>query len=174
MKCITIQNKIVLEKILNDGIYYKEFNINDDIKTKSYEFIKNTYNYLYYPIFLSIIGYRAELFGISFDKDMIAIELDIPDNEVKIQKYYDWTDFIYFNEYRNEFKGSIFNSIEEFGNYVLLNSELNDEDTFQATIQYIKKEWLISFTCNISNIEYLHCGTGGRNVLRDLEFYTKK
>lgn len=174
MKCITIQNKIVLDKILKDGIYYKDFNIEDDIKVNAYEFMKNTYNYLYYPIFLSIIGYKAELYGIPFDNNMIAIELDIPDYEMKIQNYYDWTDFIYFNEYKNEFKGSIFNSIEEFGNYVLLDSKLNDEDTFQATVQYIKKEWLLSFTSNIGDIEYFHCGTGGRNILKDLKFYIKK
>lgn len=179
MRCITIQNKNVYKVLMKEGVFVKPSLCNEvtsDIKT-AYMFMKEIYHYENMPIFLAPVGYKVEFYGANFDEYSIALELDIPEEYLKIQNYYDWSDFIYFIGEENEFKNSIdkYSNVFDYGKAVLLSikdeKNMNSKDTFQLTTDILKKEWILSQTTDISKIEEKHNGSGGQNTLKKLHEY---
>lgn len=110
MKCITVQNKNVLQQLLENSEYY----LPDDRyfvgrnRKDAYEFMKKEYRYSNYPIFLSPVGFKVEMYGADFSDSSVAIEFDIPDNMVHMQRYYDWCDFLYYSNSPKEFNDVFF------------------------------------------------------------------
>lgn len=175
MKCITVQHKSVLQKLLQDKEYTADIS---RCKSKwlqdAYDYMKHVYKYKYQPIFLSPVGYHIEMYGANFDKDFVAIELDIPDSEIHIQEYYDWTDFIYLLQNQKEFK-DVFakhSNMYEFGKDILLSTKrMNKKGVYQFTVESIKPEWVTASTENLVKLSFLHNGSGGKNILKELNFY---
>lgn len=179
MRCITIQNKVVYERLMEEGIYVRPSlpkELTSDIK-KAYLHMKECYQYENMPIFLAPVGYKVEFYGARFDQDSIALELEIPDEFLKIQNYYDWSDFIYFINAKSEFKNwsDRYKDVYAYGREILFSIEnemqMNLKDAFQCTTEILKKEWILSTATDLSRIKYLHNGSGGRLILSELKEY---
>jgi hypothetical protein len=132
----------------------------------------NIYGYSNCPIFLSPVGQFVEFCGAKFDDDHVAIELDIPEDKAKIQRYYDWSDFIYFLDEPDDFSSNKHNSVMDFGKDVLLSCDsMGDDEAYQIVVDELHKEWIIGTTDHLDRIDELHNGSGGENILRNLNFY---
>lgn len=178
MRCLTVQNKKVLEHIINNGYYFLDANLsNNSYLLKPYEFLKNKYGYKHNPIFLSPVGFHVEMFGTHFSADSVVLELEIPEKYLQVQEYYDWTDYIFFSNNPSEFIDDKFKTVDEFGNYILSQRFQNlekENSIFQLTTEVLKKEWLLGYAYNLSEISYMHNGSGGLFVLQPLSKYLKQ
>lgn len=167
MKLITIQHASVLNLLKNNNTYYADFLRILDNKSnlvEPYRLIMSHYNYSSVPIFCNVLNRRAEFYGANTENAVI-IELDVPDDLVKIQSYYDWVDVIYFMEFPNELDGM---NIDKFAKDVLEGMNVDDDRrAIQATIPYIKPEWLVGSYKLTSKFTDLHYGSGGRNILTE-------
>lgn len=177
MKVITIQNKAVLDILNKDGIYKATYDRVSDNLVKPYKALAKEYKYNYCPIFVGVVGKYCEFYGAKLENS-VAIELDIPDDEIKLQDYYNWVDVIYFmedNDYiKDEFK-KVFDiskvpNIETYTKMVL-NDLIEDHRAVQGTIPYIKHEWISDILYDLTKFEKLHVGSGGRNILNSLNMY---
>lgn len=177
MRAITVQHKNVLQALLNDSIYTTNKKSEGEYLNKAYDFMKNVYEYKTNPIFLSPVGFNVEMYGATFDENSVAIELDIPEEELKIQEYYSWSDFIYFLEYKKEFAdGSVvFENVEDYGESILTEiksiEDMGPNTPYQLTAERLKKEWIISYTDKCEKLSLFHDGSGGNNVLKELNYY---
>lgn len=179
MRCITIQNKEVYKELMEQGFYVKEKeykNTYKDIK-KAYKFMKDTYGFKYYPIFLDPVGYKVEFGGANFDKDSVAIELDIPNNWLFFQEYYEWSDFIYLigNEKElNNYKTK-YTDVYDYGRTILnrinTKEDIRESDVIQVSTQALMRETVIGMTENLERLEFLHKDSGGTNILNRLNQY---
>lgn len=178
MRCLTVQNKKVLENIIKKGYYYLDENLTkNSYLISAYEFLKNKYKYNHYPIFLSPVGFHVEMFGAHFSEDSVVLELEIPENFLQVQEYYDWTDYIYFSNNTSEFIDDKFKTVDEFGYYILSQrfQDLDKENSiFQLTTEILRKEWLLGYAYNLSEISHMHNGSGGLFVLQPLSKYLKQ
>lgn len=169
MKLITVQNKSVLDLLRSDKIYIA------DIRTKAdsnlmepYLKMMDHYKYLSCPIFACVIGRRAEFDGAKFQNDPIILELDVPDEIVKLQSYYDWTDVIYFTEWPDEWdEGGPLITFEQFTKDVFNGFNTNNDVPIQATLPFIKPEWFVNAYEIPPRFIKLHNRSGGRNVLTE-------
>lgn len=172
MRVITIQNKNVVDTLLKTGKYTLDNAVLYANLIKPYQFMMKHYNYNHYPIFLCPVGYRVNFGGANLE-NAYMIEMEIPDRYCKIQDYYGWSDFIYFNECPNEFTGFIrCNTVEQYGTYILdmyKSKKLIDHKVvYQVTTQFLNKSWIKTIKpVNESFIE-LYYDTGGANILRSI------
>lgn len=174
MRAITIQHRSVLEQLNTNGTYRAEIRNAYSSRRAAYEFMANEYGYASCPIFLAPVGQKVEFCGVEFDNNHVAIELDIPDDFVRIQKYYDWSDFMYFLDLPDEFDSSMYANVLEFGHCILLTCDKMDTDeAYQITVEELCKDWIVGYTKYLGKIMRLHNGSCGNNVLHELEFYTK-
>lgn len=180
MYCVTIQNKEVYNTLIKTGTYTASMSNVSDILRKPYKFLMKELGYKSCPIFLASVGHYAEFGGAKFNKESIAIELNIPDELLSIQRYYCWSDLVYFMESPWEFEEASnveqFNSVEEWGKTILnIKEQLvkadNFKDPIQITVPILRKEWLTDVTENTSKIEETHDGYGGRYKLERLSHY---
>ena len=176
MRCITVQHKNVLEILQSKGVYQADVaRVSSNLK-EPYQFMKEYFHWSSIPIFLIPVGYYSEMGGAKFGEDYVAIELEIPDELCKLQKYYDWTDFIYFVEQQSEFD-DVFNTnkyptVYDWGRTIVDISKeeaLNSKEAIQVTVEELKKEWVITVTKDLTQLEDKYNGTGGQNVLCSLQ-----
>jgi hypothetical protein len=174
MKVITIQHKNVYNKLLEEGYYRANKNFISENLIKPYEFASKEFKWDNIPIFLSPIGYHVEMYGAKSGKDYVAIEFNIPDEYVKVQEYYKWTDFIYFMEFPQQFNKNLygFQKVEDWGK-TILNVKLDDKSNipYQAMVLELRKEWITFVLEDISNLFKKHVGVGGFNKLKYLTDY---
>ena len=173
MRAITVQHKDVLKQLQTNGSYVADINnVKYDNLKNAYEFMMRAYGYRTCPIFLAPVGHKVEFYGASFDEDHVAIEFDIPEDRIRIQKYYDWTDFVYFLEYQDEFYPSIYSDVYEFGNAILVDTTtLNEWCAYQITVDELRRDWIVDTTGQLDRLDHLHNGSGGQNILNELSFY---
>lgn len=180
MKGITVQHKRVYETLIKKGVYRAEEKYVSENLVKPYKFMMNKFGWTNIPIFLGPVGYNSEFSGARFESDYIAMEFDIPDEYVKIQRYYDWSDFIYFTEIPWEFEGVFdtkkFPTLESWANTIMdisedLASAIEFKDPLQFTVPELRKEWLIDINSNLLKLDKKHNGTGGRAILQSLKRY---
>lgn len=172
MYCITVQNINVFYQLTRRGIYKASMNrVSPNLK-EPYKFMKEFYGYKTCPIFLMPVGSKVELSGAHFQSS-VAIELDIPKEYIQTQDYYNWTDFIYFMEHKNEFAKTfdtnIFQTVEDYGRYVLEGN--HKKNVKQVSVECIKKEWITNVLSVTSELRNKHENTGGANTLKRLEKY---
>lgn len=170
MRLITIQHKTVLDSLNTTGVYKANINRVSPNLSKPYRFMMSEYGYNTCPIFLAIEGRYAEMFGAKTEHDCIALELDIPDNLVKIQDYYDWADVIFYMEYPEEFSDDP-NEVYEFAKETLHQTSFKLKRALQATVSELRKEWLINTLPCPDLLIRKHVGSGGRDILQPLHCY---
>lgn len=151
MECVTIQSRIVLNKLLSGKEYIADFNnVAGENLLVAYKRMMQEYKYSDCPIFLSPIvpGFKNYMHGANTMKDVVIMKFSIPDEFVKIQIYYDWSDIIYFLETKGEWED--INPHYDFEDYIrnTLSDTITISDTnkyYQITTQILKPEWLIGF-----------------------------
>lgn len=172
IRAITVQHKSVLNMLENNEVYRADINRVCDIRRAAYSLMMQTYGYQSCPIFLAPIGKRVELYGAKFTKDHVAIELNVPIGDVRIQEYYEWADLIYFLEWPDEFAPSIYQSVSDFGKDVLLNTQAMDgRGPYQLSTESLRKDWIVGVLWDLDKLDELHNGSGGNNTLKELSFY---
>ena len=176
MICITVQNKEVYRELCENGIYKAKFSRVSDNLLKPYKFMSKQFGWQECPIFLSPVGFYVEMGGAKFNKDSIAIQLDIPDELVKMQRYYDWSDFIYFTEMPGEFKDACnvekYETVEDWGKTILdIKVNKSCKDPLQVTVKELRKEWVIGTIDYLDKICNNHSDTGGANIMKEISHY---
>lgn len=160
---ITIQSKVVLEKLLNNKIYHASFsNVHSNDLRNAYEYMMKCYNYKYCPIFASVVGKKCEFYGAQ-ETDVAIIELKVPISEIKLQEYYNWSDLICsFSDNASK---------EEINTITKAALFSKTQDIAQATLQYLDPKWLINYTFKLDDFMKAHYGSGGNNILKSLNNY---
>lgn len=176
MKCITVQHKSVLKQLYKDGIYKADLSRVSENLVKPYEFMMKHFGWKSCPIFLSPIGFNTNMGGAKFMDGYIAIELDIPDELCKVQRYYDWTDFIYFTECPGEFEDACnvdkFESVEDWAKTILdIGIDYNNMDPLQVTVELLQYNWILSTTDNLDKLCDEQNDNGGDYKLQPLYKY---
>lgn len=162
MLAITIQHKSVYAKVL-DGSYKAEYRPGHDL-VEPYRFMANEYGWESCPIFLAPVGYMINLYGATFDKESLCMLFDIPDDVIKLQNYYTWTDFIFYIQMPQQLSEAYkYPSVEELGR-VALSGIIAEEDCVQGTVPELRKEWLIGATTDLTVFDKYN-GSGGNYVL---------
>lgn len=163
MKLVTIQNKIVL-KILQDWKPYFARPTKRDNLIEPYKLMMKHYGWQDTPIFGCVEGRRAEFYGATFGEDSVALILEVPDDEVKLQCYYWWTDLIFFTNHPDEL-GEQTLTLSAHNTMALKGIYTNEPNVvIQATIPYILPKWLVDY--KESKYFEKYNGSGGRNVLQ--------
>lgn len=158
----TIQNREVLECLQKNMIHYAKSTAVDNL-IKPYNRMMEHYGWTHSPVFGCAVGKRCEYYG-ARTTDAVVLTLDVPDDVVKCQVYYDWVDVIFFTMYFNEWSGGEF---DVFVNNVLNGVGIdNPRSAIQVTMPYIKPEWLVSY--EPINDEFIdnYVGSGGQNILK--------
>jgi hypothetical protein len=157
-----------LEILEKQGAYKADISRVCDIRKAAYDLMMQTYGYDSCPIFLAPVNQKVEFYGADFSEEHVAMELKIPLNVIRIQKYYEWSDLIYFLEYPEEFFPSAYQNISDFGKDVLLGTkEMNERGPYQISTDIIRKDWITDTVTDLEQLKLLHYGSGGNNVLRD-------
>lgn len=148
---ITIQSEKFLNDVLSNGVRYSDAKEYVRLKKpnlfKPYEYLVKAYGYNHYPIFACAVGYNFCFSGISA-KNSIAIQLRVPINEIRVQKYYDWTDLIYYMERVDEWKECNKDYLfEKYCYDVMFSTNLDNigDSECQITLERIRKEWIITY-----------------------------
>lgn len=184
MKVITVQHKSVLDELIKTGEYRASEDNISDIMVKPYRFMQKQMGWKSTPIFLSPVGHFVEMGGAKFDRDVVAIELDIPDELCKVQLYYDWSDFIYFTETPGEFKDAFnvdkYSSVEDWAKTILDRANSKEynikdadkhEDALQVTVEMLRKEWITDTLEELVKLDEAHNDSGGASKLKELRHY---
>ena len=65
-----------------------------------------------------------------------------------------------------------FENVNDWGKTILDIKVTSDcKDPIQCSVEELRKEWIIDITANLNKLEDIHDGTGGRNKLKNLDFY---
>ena len=180
MRLTTVQHKEVYKILINTGEYRASEEFVSEILIKPYRFMQKQLGFNNTPIFSGIVGHYVDFGGARFEDDYIAIELEIPDEFIKIQRYYDWSDFIYFTELPWEFKEVCnvdkFETVEDWAVTIMdisgnISKADEHKDALQATVEYLKKDWVIGTLEDLSKLEEECNDNGGRAILKDLSHY---
>lgn len=169
IKLLTIQHKDVLKQLQEGKTFYADMKRVPENRIAPYLDLMVAYGYIDCPVFAGVVGRKSEFYGAKTE-DSVILELIVPEEEVKLQNYYDWSDIIYYIECPSEWNGNI--SIGEFEEKVFLQTKFNKDEVIQATINRIEPVWLAGYS-NFVSEKFIseHLGTGGRNTLKDIEKY---
>lgn len=165
MLVISIQNKEVLNTLLSGKTHIAKSTTIKNL-SEPYEKMRTYYNWDNTPVFGCVIGKYAEFYGAN-SENAVVLKLNIPDNIIKLQPYYDWSDVIYFMEVPSEWETGDFDT---FVRETLDGKRLETEDDLavQATFPYIDPKWLVDYkdACD-TNIDHYN-GSGGNYILEDM------
>lgn len=162
MLAITIQHKSVLNKVLA-GSYRAEYRPGTDL-VEPYRFMAHEYGWTSCPIFLAPVGYKVNLYGATFGKESVCMLFDIPEDVIKLQNYYTWTDFIFYVQMPDELSEVYkYPTVEDLGR-AALTGVLREKDCAQATVYELRKEWLLGATSDLDIFDKYN-GSGGNYVL---------
>lgn len=168
MICITVQHKSILNRLRLGGQYNATLsNVPSTILKRSYDTMSKEYGWTSCPIFLAPVDYRVNIYGAKLSDDSIGLVLNVPDEIVKIQRYYDWTDFIYYTEMTDEWDSEI--PFSDFILSVLHPSDINKDDVVQVTVPYILENWILGIVVDLSYFSK-YDGSGGKYILSLDEF----
>lgn len=168
MKLITVQHENVLATLNCGNTYTADISRVSDNLIEPYKRMMSKYNYTSAPVFCGVVGRKTEFYGAKLE-DTIILEIEVPDDLVNLQVYYDWSDVIFFMEIPEEWNGTI--SLEQFIRDTLNGVNTNDDKyAIQATIPYIKPEWLLNSYKISDTFQTLHYGSGGANILKETSY----
>lgn len=171
MKLITIQHEEVFKLLQNSQVYQADYSRVSPNLVAPYQMMQKYYGWDTCPVFGGPIGKHAYFRGCKPDGG-VALQLNIPDDIVKIQYFYDWTDIAYFSAFPDEFAETfdleMYPTLESYARDVFECKNLGSYNLFQATIPFIRPEWLESSfkDCNKFLENYDH-----KQPLAELQMY---
>lgn len=158
MRLITIQHKNVLKTLLSGQVYYAPPTVSKNLQKPYQKMLEHYKWYVKAPVFACVEGRYCEFYGAKTEKSCILV-LDVPDEQIKLQGYYNWVDVIYFTELPGEWDSIM--SLEKFTEYTLDGKNIRDRDAVQATIPYIHPNWLSNYRKKFNK----YVGSGGNYIL---------
>ena len=145
MRLITIQNKKVLNTLLDNKLYTADFDhIFNDIekdetnKFKAYQTLMNHYKYKVPPIFCCVLNRFSAFKETRNSKNSVILGLEVPDKLVKLHDINVWTNLQYCIS-KGFWKDSIYERYKPY----LDGQFINGTTTVQAVIPYITPEFLL-------------------------------
>lgn len=170
MYLVSIQSKAVLDILKNNEIYYAKKTTNKDLRSP-YDRMSKHYKWTSSPIFACVVNRRYDFYGANFDNSIILV-LKVPKSIVKLQVYYDWTDMIYYMKHQTEWElGNLNNFISTTLDGYRTNKR---SEPIQATIPYIKKEWLINTKIIDKDFIDKYIKNSNNKILSKVDFINKK
>lgn len=178
---LTIQQKPVLDILQSHKTYFNSGKYTKENHLIAFKELMTKYHYNAYPIFACVMGLYGNCFGIPDNcTDLYLLELQVPNNYIKYQNYYDWTDFIYFTEFPDEWNDvSPTITMEQFKHQVLFEyktkPDIPDSKNpcpIQAVIPYISPNWLKKYTPLPKSYNKTH--NGNINRIMPLQYYLKQ
>lgn len=164
MKIVTIQNKAVLNILLSGNTYIADMSRVPKNLIEPYKHMQRLYGWNTCPVFAAPVGYRVEFYGCRSDNGVLLC-LDVPDEFIKLQRYYSWSDFIFYLE----------NPDEDVPDASVIDYNLKEpvkDAALQATLPFIRPEWVFCYLMNVpERFLEIHDGSGGRSVLLDIDYY---
>ena len=147
MRLITIQNKKVLETLLDNKLFTADFdyifnkvNIDETNKFMAYQILMRRYGYKFPPIFCCVLDRWSSLKGTKISKNSVILELEIFDSIVNLHNFDVWVNLQHCieNGYWND------TVHERYNPYLDGLGAGNRSNTIQAVIPYIKPSSLIN------------------------------
>ena len=165
MRLITIQHKEVLKTLLGKLTYYAERTKREMLQRPYRTMIKHYgWNGIKAPVFGCVVGEPCEFMGCS-TKDAYILTLEVPDEKVRLQAYYKWTETCYFLSHSDEWHQDY--ELPDYMEMVLNGLGLtNKYMAVQATFPYIRPEWLKAYEPYTDSFQK-YINSGGKNVLED-------
>lgn len=157
----TIQNRKVLETLLSNKIHFSKRDKIDNL-TEPYKKMSEYYNWGSNPIFCCEVGRYSNFYGANYE-DAVLLTLDVPDDIVKRQIYYDWSDVVYYTEFPNEWE---YGTFDKFVAEVLNGVGTDDQHAIiQVTIPFIWPEFLVKYEDITAEFIDKYIGNGGSAIL---------
>lgn len=175
IEVVTIQQQFILDAILSNEVYYADTEVYISQKKpnllKPYRYLVKEYGYKHFPIFACPIGYCCDVSGAGVDKGAMLIQLSVPEDEIRVQKYYDWSDLIFYMENPNEWEKNY--PLPAFFHNVLFAESLQSIGTSacQITMEKIKREWLVDSKPLSQSFIDAHEWSWGNNILQNINQY---
>ena len=147
MTLITVQDSKVLKTLLDNKTHIADFlyivDIDDDSPSvvTSYQLLMNHYDYKNAPVFCCALNRIADFSAVTIKPSSVLLELDVPDEFIKLQVAGDWCNIMTYVHYKCPFGvlGWTLGALMD----ILDGKNTDCEDlAIQATIPYIKPEWL--------------------------------
>lgn len=176
IEIITIQQKFVFDTILSKGVYHadtEKYVVSERSNLlEPYKYLMNSYGYKHFPIFACPIGCYCEFGGARTDGEAVMLQLSVPEDEIKVQKYYNWSDLIFFMENPGEWSNEQY-PLPSFYHDVLFSESLHSvgRSACQITIEKIKREWLVDSKPLTDSFCNTHVFSGGSEVLKGINNY---
>lgn len=152
MHLITLQSRKAIPVLLNKKPFISDFEhilsskveltehreLYEKTKLKAYQLLMKQYDYKNPPIFCCIVDTIADFDLISSKKDKIIIEMEVPDEYVKVHGFENWA-YIYYLIYKNYLTESIYDMLKNG----LDGKNIDYNQAVQAVIPYINPEWVL-------------------------------
>lgn len=176
IQIVTIQGSPVISVLNKKGVYYAE---TERYLTEQksnllgpYRYLMKEYGYKHWPIFACPVGYRAEYYGCN-TTDAAMIQLEVPETEIKVQKYYEWVDLVFYMENPTEWQYAATYPLVQFYHDTLFAESLDTvgESPCQVTLERLESDWVVDCRHLTQSFLYCHDGSGGQNILQTIDKY---
>lgn len=148
MRLITTQSIIALQTLLNGNIYKSDFyhiinpisektDCDEAARIQAYQLLMKHYRYKNPPIFCFMKNSLVNFSDTYRAKNMVLLELEVPDYLVNEHLYIRWTEILY-SMIRKEWTDELY---EEYIWY-LDGMGVNGDEVIQVVIPYIEPRWL--------------------------------
>ncbi|MCI9077580.1 MAG: hypothetical protein HFH68_01480 [Lachnospiraceae bacterium] len=161
VQLLTVQNKHTKELLCKNQIYRNIGTYTKPNHVQPFKDLMSAYGYQYSPVFCLIVGLNGNCYGIpNRDTDLFLLELHIIEKYVRYQDYYNWTDIIYYSEYKSEWNEPY--SFEKYEHnvfhYYKSIAHINTIRPIQATLPFIEPSWLKNYILLPGNYTKQHDG----------------
>ncbi len=141
IKVLTLQGKSVLDKLLNKETYYA--NPNYGMYPKQYKTLAKKLGYTSGPIFSVPLDntYALDTTFPDMNDDIVYLKLEVPLNEVWIQDFDIWSDYLGITSVEGECEES-----DMVLNHLLQKRSIDIITHPEIVLPYIKPEWLLEYS----------------------------
>lgn len=173
IKLLTVQNIEILNPLMNNKRYTYNGDFTNPTLKPAYKDLIDKLSYKYYPIFCVVEGTVGNVWGLtkSDNDNNVLLQLKVPIGKCTFQHYYDWSDYIYFRDRRDEWDDGTTMPLEEYFDKIYnvpleYPPSIND---IQCVIPYIEPQWFDDMIINPH--KFLECHDGYSNIVKDIKYY---
>ena len=148
MTLLTIQDNKVLNNLLNNKTHIGDFyyiidpDDNDSYIVEAYQKMMRHYGYDNVPIFCCVFDKLADFSGVIIKPSSVLLKLSVPDEFVKLQVAEHWRNIMNYFYFKYDMYIPAWSPYDILD--VLDGKGIDNNIAIQATIPYIKPEWLMT------------------------------
>lgn len=150
MKLVTIQNRSVLNTLLNNKSHFSDFNyvfdkteVDESDQMKAYQVLMKAYNLKTAPIFCGVLGCGVNFYETKKSKNRVLLKLDVPNEFIHLHTMTLWLNIQYLIIH------DMWTPEKEKKYIDLLSSNMmignGYRGSIQAIIPVIFPEWLVNY-----------------------------